>query len=270
MGMGWSLRQVVVLGALAGLVGCHEPGQVRSVEAAATMDQDALDFGEVPVGEWSERVVRLRNVGYVPFSALDALNLEGNPSYEVRFEGQGRVGPGEEKEVLVRFRPLAEGPTSETLRVSTDANLGREHTLAVKGQGIPARIEVEPRVLDFQTLEVDSERTLTFTVKNPGELPLTVTMAEDAGGAFGADTVTIPPLSSRQVSVRWETCGRGWRCGPAPRARPRWRSWPAARWRAPSSSSPRRCPSRRFRCMSAPSLAPARATSPGVPSPSPR
>jgi hypothetical protein len=203
MGMGWSLRQVVGLVALAVLMGCHEPGQVRSVEAAATMDQDALDFGEVPVGEWSERVVRLRNVGYVPFSALDALNLEGNPSYEVRFEGRGRVGPGEEKEVLVRFRPLAEGLTSETLQVRTDANLGREHTLAVKGQGIPARIQVEPRVLDFETLEVDSERTLPLTVTNPGELPLTVTLAEDATGAFGADAVTIPPLSSRQVSARY-------------------------------------------------------------------
>src|SRR5687767_7843403 len=79
------------------LVACHEPGNTRGVQAKAAMDADALDFGEVPVGEWREKQVRLRNVGYVPFHALEALGLKGDPSYEVAFEGEGRVPPGGEK-----------------------------------------------------------------------------------------------------------------------------------------------------------------------------
>jgi hypothetical protein len=196
--------RIIGLSLLAVMVAaCHEPGNTRGVQAAAAMDADALDFGEVPVGEWREKQVRLRNVGYVPFHALDALGLRGNPSYEVSFEGEGRVLPGDEKVVRVRFHPLAEGPIEETLRVRTDAELGREHTVRVKGLGVPLPIRIEPAVLDFETLEVDSERTLRLTIINPVDLPLTVTLTGEAAEAFNLDTLTVPPLSTREVYTRY-------------------------------------------------------------------
>src|SRR5690242_12770373 len=116
-------RRIIWLSLLAGLLAaCHEPGNTRSVQAKAAVDADALDFGEVPVGEWREKIVRLRNVGYVPFHALDALGLKGDPSYEISFDGEGRVLPGDEKLVHVRFHPLVEGSLEETVHVTTDAN----------------------------------------------------------------------------------------------------------------------------------------------------
>ncbi|MCY1081477.1 Ig-like domain-containing protein [Archangium lansingense] len=187
----------------AHLAACHEPGNTRSVLAKAAVDADALDFGEVPVGEWREKIVRLRNVGYVPFHALDALGLKGDPSYEIAFEGEGRVMPGSEKLVRVRFHPLAEGPIDETVHVTTDANSGREHTVRVSGQGVPSPIRIHPALLDFETLEVDSERTLRLTITNPGDLPLTVTVKGAAADSFLTDTITVPPLSTQQVETRY-------------------------------------------------------------------
>lgn len=191
------------------LVACHEPGNTRSVQAQAAVDTDALDFGEVPVGEWREKVVRLRNVGYVPFHALDALGLRGDPSYVVSFEGEGRVMPGDEKLVHVRFHPLAEGTLEETVHVTTDANAGREHTVRVQGQGVPSPIQIYPAQLDFETLEIDSERALRLTITNPVDLPLTVTVKGTAADAFSTDTITVPPLSSQQVETRYLPRGLG-------------------------------------------------------------
>ncbi|NOJ83734.1 choice-of-anchor D domain-containing protein [Myxococcus xanthus] len=198
-GRGLTLALLVTIG-----TACHEGKETRAVQATAVVDTDLLDFGDVPVGEWREREVRIRNVGYVPFSALDALGLANNPSYEVELgEGSERVLPGESHVVHVRFHPLTEGLATETVHVKTDANQGAEAQVQVMGIGTPTPIGVEPPFLDYETLEVDSERTLEVTVTNPVDLPLTLTVVGTHPDPFAPDTVTIPPLSSRKVSTRY-------------------------------------------------------------------
>jgi len=204
MRQGWGGGRVLGLAMLTAVVSaCHEPGNTRSVQAAAVVDSEQLDFGEVPVGEWRERHVLIRNVGYVPFSALEALQLGDNPSYQVELVEGGRVLPGESKVVKVLFHPLREELSEERLRVLTDANTGREHTVTVRGQGAPTPIQIHPPVLDFETLEVDSDRTLTLTITNPVDLPLTVKVGGEQADPFTADTVTIPPFSTQQVQTKY-------------------------------------------------------------------
>ena len=196
-----SLLQLPLLAGL--LAACHDTGETRAVQATAAVDTNALDFGEVPVGEWREKVVRLRNVGYVPFHALEALKLGDNPSYEVSFDGDARLMPGEEKLVKVRFHPLTEGGSESSFQVTTDANSGKEHTVRVLGQGAPLSVRMEPEVLDFETLEVDSERTLRLTITNPVDLPLSVTVKGDAATAFSAENITVPPLATYQLETKY-------------------------------------------------------------------
>lgn len=198
-GRGLTLALLVTVG-----TACHEGKDTRAVQATAVVDSDLLDFGDVPVGEWRERKVRIRNVGYVPFSTLDALGLADNPSYEVELgEGAERVLPGESRVVHVRFHPLTEGLATETVHVKTDANQGAEAQVQVMGVGTPTPIGVEPPFLDYETLEVDSERTLEVTVTNPVDLPLTLSVVGTHTDPFTPDTITIPPLSSRMVSTRY-------------------------------------------------------------------
>jgi hypothetical protein len=205
MGLGRGWRRVLGLGVLAAMVAaCHEPKQTQPVQAAAVIDREQLDFGEVPVGEWRERDVLIRNVGVVPFFALEALALDGNPSYQVELlDGESRVMPGDSKVVRVRFHPLREGSIEERLRVRTDANTGAENTVTVMGMGAPTPVGIHPPLLDFETLEVDSDRTLTLTVTNPVDLPLTVTVGGDKADPFSTDVVTIPPHTTQQVATRY-------------------------------------------------------------------
>lgn len=205
MGLGRGWRRVLGLGVLAAMVAaCHEPRQTQPVQAAAVIDREALDFGEVPVGEWRDADVLIRNVGVVPFFALEALALEGNPSYQVELlDGESRVMPGDSKVVRVRFHPLREGAIEERLRVRTDANTGAENTVTVRGMGGPTPVGIHPPVLDFETLEVDSDRTLTLTITNPVDLPLTVTVGGDKADPFSTDVVTIPPHSTQQVATKY-------------------------------------------------------------------
>jgi hypothetical protein len=204
--MRMGLRGRLLALALLAITGaaCHEGDETRAVQATAVLDVDVLDFGEVPVGEWREKEVRIRNVGYVPFFALDALGLAGNPSYEVELgEGGGRVEPGESHLVHVRFHPLKEGNTEETVYVTTDANQGSQAQVRVMGLGTPTHIGVEPPLLDYETLEVESDRTLEVTVTNPVDLPLTLVVQGDNPDPFTPDTITIPPFASQKVSTKY-------------------------------------------------------------------
>ncbi|MFP2911642.1 choice-of-anchor D domain-containing protein [Pyxidicoccus sp. 3LFB2] len=208
MGLRGRLLALALLAITGGA--CHEGNETRAVQATAVLDVDVLDFGEVPVGEWREKQVRIRNVGYVPFFALDALGLAGNPSYEVALgEGDGRVLPGESHLVHVRFHPLKEGVTEETVRVATDANQGAVSQVRVMGLGTPTPIDIQPPLLDYETLEVESERTLEVTVTNPVDLPLTLVVQGDNPDPFTPDTITIAPFATQKVSTKYLPRGLG-------------------------------------------------------------
>ena len=129
---------------------CHGPPKLNRVRAIAAFDQTALDFGAVPVGTWRMQQARVRNVGYVAFS-VESLQVAGNPSYQIDLKG-GRLMPGEEGTVTVRFHPLQEGELAEAVSVETDADENPVHQLKVKGLGLPALVRIEPSQLDFETL----------------------------------------------------------------------------------------------------------------------
>lgn len=197
---------LVALAALAALVtaACHEPVQVRPAEAIAAVEPAVVDFGEVPVGEWRELETRVKNVGVVSFRVLEALALDGNPSFAVvALDGQDRLMPGEERAVQVRFHPLREGEHRERVSVETDAEDHPSRPVSLQGTGTPARVTVEPAVLDFEMLEVDSDRWLEVTVHNPTDLPLTVDVAGEGADQFESGALTIPPSGSFPLAARF-------------------------------------------------------------------
>ncbi|MBX5483666.1 MAG: choice-of-anchor D domain-containing protein [Myxococcaceae bacterium] len=193
-----------VMGALAlqaGLLGaCHDGDYVRNVHATAVFDQAALDFGRVPVGEWREKEITVRNVGYVPFSLIEALELEDNPSFVVEAK-RDLIRSGETRAVKVRFHPVREGEITASVKVDVDARNRPEEPVRLRGVGAPAEVIVDPPQLEFETLEVDSERTLPVTIANPGDLPLSVSLKGEDASEFRADKLTIPPFGKVKLSA---------------------------------------------------------------------
>ncbi len=198
----------IALVVLFGAAGCHEPQKMRRLGATAVFEQSALEFGEVPVGIWRYETVTIRNVGVVPFTALEALGVEGNLSFQVALD-PGRVMPGEEKQVVVGFRPLSEGAHRELVHVVTDADEAPERTLSFRGVGTPAPLRFIPEVLDFENLEVDSERTLEVTVENPIELPQALRVGGAHAALFSGGEVTVPPLTSQKVTLTFRPTALG-------------------------------------------------------------
>lgn len=203
--MGTGIRNAVVgvlvlQGALLGA--CHDGNYVRSVHATAVFDEAALDFGEVPVGEWREKEITVRNAGYVPFTLVEALKIDDNPSYFVEAK-MTQIPSGQTRRVKVKFHPLREGEISSGVAVETDAKFRPETPVTLKGFGTPAKVQIEPRDLAFQTLEVDSVRTLPVSITNPVDIPLSVTLKGADIAEFATDTFTVPPHSTMNLTATY-------------------------------------------------------------------
>ena len=190
------------------MAACHEPGNTRSVQAAAVVDTEQLDFGEVPVGEWREQRVLIRNVGYVPFPALEALELATTP----RTGGAGRGRPGGAGRVQGgegALPPAARGGDQrDGARGHGRQHRPREHRARARARARRRPSRCRPPVLDFETLEVDSDRTLTLTVTNPVDLPLTVKVAGD--GADRSRRTPSPFRPSARSRCTPSTCLGRW------------------------------------------------------------
>src|SRR3954465_9932130 len=107
----WAVSGVALL-----LAACHDPRQVGLVSASAAVEPAVLDFGEVPVGEWSSLKVTIKNVGFVPFHALEVLRLDENPSFTAELADTGKVMPGADRDVVVSFHPVREGEQADRLQ----------------------------------------------------------------------------------------------------------------------------------------------------------
>ncbi|MFN7133339.1 MAG: choice-of-anchor D domain-containing protein, partial [Myxococcales bacterium] len=197
---GAGLRRICALLALAGAAACSEPNELIRVSAVAYVAGGPVDFGEVPVGEAREVLVEVHNPGRVPF-ALRSLKEHGNPSFIVVNEDD--VVPSfSSRKVWLRFRPLDEGVHQDEVRIDTDGAV-EDRLLPVKGTGVPAPIVIDPPVLDFQTLEVDSDRVLEVTVTNPVGLPAELTFSGDGASQFSREVAEVPAYSTVKVPIRF-------------------------------------------------------------------
>ena len=180
--------------ALALLGACHDVERTRTLRPQAVVEGGPLDFGEVPVGEWREATLQIRNVGFTAVNVREVLAQQANPSFHFEYD-PGELPAQSSRRLTVRFHPLAEGPLEERVDVlaGTDEPIP---TTAIRGVGSPTPIRIEPSVLDFETLEIESARTLPITITNPVDLPLTVAIEGPSASRFSSDLVTIPPHGS--------------------------------------------------------------------------
>lgn len=203
------LARVAGVLALGCLVSCHEQDRLDRVEATAAFEPAILDFGEVPVGEWRAAEVEVRNVSDVPFRVVEALGLLKNPSFVIEL-APVMLRPSQVAKVRVRFHPLKEGELTENLNVLTDADREGLREVPVLGRGTPAPVRIFPDRIDFETLEIDSERVLSVTVENPVDIPLLVQVVGDSH-LFSTDAQQIAPFSTQKLQARF----RPTRVGPA-------------------------------------------------------
>ncbi|MFE3855972.1 choice-of-anchor D domain-containing protein [Streptomyces griseorubiginosus] len=189
----------------------------------------ALDFGEVPTGSTSTLNLQVTNTGTGP-ETIDSIDSPGGAFSTSGLPSAGTVVPAGGSFVLsVTYTPTDDQEDSDALVVSSSGG-GDTHTLsvpvtatAITGQG---HLEFSTSSLDFGQVSIGSSRSLSFTITNTGNIPVTVTKAKAPTGDFNSpvqlseglvigpeqtavQSVTFTPRSAADLSAFYEVTGTG-------------------------------------------------------------
>jgi hypothetical protein len=163
------------------------------VQDPAILDVDPTDlvFGTVIVGEDA-------TLGFVVSNAADpgamslelsTLALSGDAEFAITGGdcGAGTVlEPGESCGVDVTFTPSDGDSYAGSILVDTTNGQSATVTLSGEGELLPAELEVDTTLLDFDAVPVDRDETLVFTVSNAapsGAASLTLSAIDLTGAA---------------------------------------------------------------------------------------
>jgi subtilisin family serine protease len=153
------------------------------------LEETALDFGLVTVGESRARDLVVRNVGAIPLEVTGATS--SIPDFIIS-PSHLTVAPDSDRSVRITFRPASAAPIAATLLITSDDPDEGELSVALTGiGGAPPVLLVAPDSL-APRVHPGSVCSDTLTISNPGGAAL------DWAVHVGSSS-TPPDLTGRQI-----------------------------------------------------------------------
>lgn len=190
----------------------------------------SLDFGEIPTGSTSTLNLQVTNTGTEP-ETITSVDAPGGAFSASGLPSAGTVVPAGGSFVLsVTYTPTTDQVDSDALVISSSGSGGATHTLsvpvtatAITGQG---HLEFSTSSLDFGQVPIGSSTSLSFTITNTGNIPVTVTKAKAPTGDFNSpvqlseglvigpeqtavQSVTFTPRTAADLTASYEVTGTG-------------------------------------------------------------
>jgi hypothetical protein len=150
--------------------------------------------------------VSLRNAGSVPLT-INAVSPPSAPFSASGLPASGStLGPGQSIALNIVFAPTTTGVFTDAIQVQTT---GGDIEIPVSGTATTApHMTLSATVIPFGSVALGDASSMSFTVRNDGGAPLTITRSKPPAGVF-SDTAhipegtTIPPGASVTGTVRF-------------------------------------------------------------------
>ena len=134
-----------------------------------------VDFGQVAVGQSLTELVTVSNVGGVDLQ-VTGLTLSGSAEFSVAAAAlPGAIGPGGQEIVEVTYTPVDDVADAGTLSVASDDPDEPVVDVALSGEPTPEPdIDVDPWILDFGDVTIDTSAVDTVDLLNVGDADLQI------------------------------------------------------------------------------------------------
>jgi hypothetical protein len=193
------------------LIGVHGVGTKDGLGASPS----TLEFTNVPTGAGSRQTVNIINTGTTAVK-ITGVTLPANAALKVDPSTVPVVGqtvqPLASLPVSVTFSPTTATPVTDKLVVKGDRG---SVTVAVNATAVSGAAHLQlPPSLDFGDVPVGMSATRDFTIKNSGNIAMTVTKAKAPQGVFSTTTpisegLVIPAGESAFQSVTFTPTALG-------------------------------------------------------------
>lgn len=168
------------------LVGCATVGpKAPPPEGALSLSSTSFNFNTVVVGKTSTQTLTLTNTGNAPIT-LESLTLKNQ---QFQFTGPSvprTILPNQSVAYTVSFVPTTSGNQSTSLQITTNvATTPMAVSLAGVGEKAFAALQVTPASINFGNLNLKATGTQNVTLKNTGDINMTVSGITVVGSGFG-------------------------------------------------------------------------------------
>ena len=158
------------------------------------LDPTSLTYGQVAVGSSLTMSATISNVGTADLE-LGTLTVIGTSEFAITVDPSGGVlAPGNATEVFVEYSPVDTGSDSAQVEIPSNDPDENPIYLDLNGAELPLPdIDVDPLVVDFGDVDVNTSSTLSVDVSNLGSATLNVTGVTLAGTSeFSYATGALP------------------------------------------------------------------------------
>jgi|SRR5579859_6845154 len=182
------------------------------IAAKIAVVPESVQFHEVVVGQENSQTLRVTNTSTEPIQ-LEALRITGKGFSVSSGRGPVILIPGKSAHFTVAFTPLSAVPVAGALEI-TSADLGTLNVpLEGSGEKAAPQLQASPSVLNFGMLPVHSAAAQTVTLKNAGNVAITINSVGLPGAAFSISGLSsgtaLSPGQSLQFRVTFQPSATG-------------------------------------------------------------
>jgi len=163
------------------------------------VDPPALDFGSVPPGDTLSLMLTIASTGTADLIVTDITASHG---FGTDFSGPQTVPPGQEIAIQVSFSPDADQEYDGTLTILSNAPSSPTF-IPLTGRAAQPGITIDPVSLNFGSVSVGNNSSLTLTIFSTGGIDLTI-LELTVSATFSTDFTgpqTVPPSAQIPVQV---------------------------------------------------------------------
>jgi Transmembrane protein 131-like N-terminal/Abnormal spindle-like microcephaly-assoc'd, ASPM-SPD-2-Hydin len=205
-----------VLCSSAWLSGCASLSaeDAKAADAAKiSVVPSSIDFKEVVVGQKNSQTLQISNIGVKPLS-LDGVRVTGQSFTLSAGKTPPVLASGKSLRLTLLFAPLTSASAEGSLVItSSDLHLPVVVPLAGSGEKAAPALQLLPSSLNFGSLPVHSSSTQTVTLKNTGNVPLSLSSITSPSAAFSitglSSGTTLQPDQKLEFKVTFHPAASG-------------------------------------------------------------
>ena len=185
------------------LVGCasvtpHSSPSTPGLSLSAT----SFNFSTVVIGQSTTQTLQITNTGAAPLT-INSLTLS---STQFSFTGPSlprTVLPAQNVAYTISFVPTTAGSATAAIQIATSIS-STSVSLAGVGEKAIAAVQVTPSSISFGNLVLQSTATQNVTLKNTGDINITINGVTVAGAGFGYSSLSPGFSLSPNQSVTFQ------------------------------------------------------------------
>lgn len=184
-------------------VGVPPQGNGPDIDVTPT----SVNFGNVTLGTINTQTMRVTNTGNADLT-ISKISASGSGFSQSGLSIPETLQPGHETTFTASFKPTASGAKSGDISITSNA-ANSPLTIKLLGDGVTtnAKLEANPRSLNFGTVPAGTKNSRTVQLTNTGNINVAISSVEATGTGFtasGGTNAILAPNQTVNVTVHFD------------------------------------------------------------------